>query len=397
MDFQLTAEQESFREEVRQFLKSELPPDWHGMAGPTMIEMELDKDDVWEMYQKISKKLARKGWISMAWPKAYGGQERSHIEHAMFFEEMAYFRAPGINAIGVVMVAPTLIVCGTDEQKKQHLAPIANAESFWCEGFSEPEAGSDLASVKTRAEEKEDAYYINGQKVWTTLSTRSDWCAVLARTDPELPRHKGLSFFLMDMKTPGVESVPMEDAANGHELSEVFFDNVKVPKANMVGGKNEGWKVAMTLLSFERSGSGFIGTGRRLLDDITAYAKQAMDGRTPTVYDHLIRHRLANSATKIEIARLLSYRVAWMQDQGLIPEAEAGLSKVFITEAMQELANIGLQLEGPFAQLRHGSKWSALNGSIWHSYVCSMGPKIAAGANEVQRNVIAQRGLGMPR
>lgn len=397
MDFRLTEQEEAFRNEIRQFLKQELPPDWHGVAGPTMIEMELEKDDVWAMYKKISKKLAQKGWISMAWPKEYGGQERSHIEQAIFFEEMAYYRAPGINAIAVVMVAPTLIVCGTDAQKKKHLAPIANAESFWCEGFSEPGAGSDLASLKTRAEEKDDAFYINGQKVWTSLSSRSDWCALLARTDPDLPRHKGVSFFLVDMKTPGVQAVPMEDAANGHELSEVFFDNVKVPKENLVGGKNDGWKVAMTLLSFERSGSGFIGTGRRLLDDITAYAREVMSGRPLSVQDHLIRHRLANSAAKMEIAKLLSYRVALMQDQGLIPEAEAGLSKVFVTETMQELANIGLQLEGPYAQVKKDSKWAKLNGAIWHSYVCSMGPKIAAGANEVQRNVIAQRGLGMPR
>ncbi len=397
MDFRLTEEQEAFRNEVRQFLQAEIPSDWHGVAGPTMIEMELDRDDVWEMYQKMSKKLAQKGWLAMAWPREYGGQERSHIEQAIFFEEMAYHRAPGVNAIGVVMVAPTLIVLGTDEQKKKHLPPIANAETFWCEGFSEPEAGSDLASIKTRAEEKDDAYYINGQKVWTTLSTRSDWCAVLARTDPELPRHKGVSFFLVDMKIPGVEVVPMEDAAQGHELSEVFFDNVRVPKENMVGEKNSGWKAAMTLLSFERSGSGFIGTGRRLLDDLVKYTSEVMSGRELTVRDHLIRHRLANSATKIEIARLLSYRVAWMQEQGLIPEAEAGMSKVFITEAMQELANIGLQLEGIYAQIRQDSPWAKLRGSIWHSYVCSIGAKIAAGANEVQRNVIAQRGLGMPR
>lgn len=397
MDFRLTAEQEAFRTEIREFLEAEIPPDWHGMAGPTMIEMELEKDDVWAMYQQISRKLAEKGWIAMAWPREYGGQERSHIEQAIFFEEMAYYRAPGINAIGVVMVAPTLIVCGTDEQKKKHLAPIARAESFWCEGFSEPGSGSDLASLKTRAEEKDDAFYINGQKVWTSLSSRADWCAVLARTDPELPRHKGISFFLVDMKSPGVEAVPMEDAANGHELSEVFFDNVRVPKENLVGEKNGGWKVAMTLLSFERSGSGFIGTGRRLLDDTVKYASSLMDGRPLTIHDHLIRHRLANSAVKIETARLLSYRVAWMQEQGLIPEAEAGMSKVFITEAMQELANIGLQLEGPYAQVKGNSEWAQLNGAIWHSYVCSIGPKIAAGTNEVQRNVIAQRGLGMPR
>jgi len=397
MDFRLTAEQEAFRTEIREFLEAEIPPNWHGVAGPTMIEMELEKDDVWAMYQQVSRKLAAKGWIAMAWPREYGGQERSHIEQAIFFEEMAYYRAPGINAIGVVMVAPTLIVCGTDEQKKKHLAPIARAESFWCEGFSEPGSGSDLASLRTRAEEKDDAFYINGQKVWTSLSSRADWCAVLARTDPELPRHKGVSFFLVDMKSPGVEAVPMEDAAYGHELSEVFFDNVRVPKENLVGKKNGGWKVAMTLLSFERSGSGFIGTGRRLLDDTVKYAQSLMTGRPLTIHDHLIRHRLANSAIKIETARLLSYRVAWMQEQGLIPEAEAGMSKVFITEAMQELANIGLQLEGPYAQVKGNSEWTQLNGAIWHSYVCSIGPKIAAGTNEVQRNVIAQRGLGMPR
>ncbi|MDY6911697.1 MAG: acyl-CoA dehydrogenase family protein [Chloroflexota bacterium] len=397
MNFQLTKEQETFREEIRQFLKTELPADWHGIAGPTMLEQELDREEVWEMYHKIAKKLAERGWIAMAWPKEYGGQERSHVEQAVFHEEMAYYRAPGINAIGVVMIAPTIIVCGTDEQKKKHLLPIANAESFWCEGFSEPGAGSDLASIKTRAEEKDDAFYISGQKVWTTFSHRSDWCGMLARTDPDAPKHKGISFFLVDMNTPGVEAVPMQDASTGYELTEVFFDNVRVPKENLLGGLNDGWNVAMTLLSFERSGSGFIGTGRRLLDDIAGYAREATKDKNLSVYDHIIRHRLANSATKLEIARLLSYRIAWMQEQKLIPEAEAGMSKVFATEALQELTNVGLQVAGLYGQVREGSKWAQLRGSLWHSYVCSLGIKIAAGTNEVQRNIIAQRGLGMPR
>ena len=397
MNFQLTAAQEAFREEVRQFLEQELPSDWGGVTGPTMLEFELEKDDVWEVYQSMARKLGEKGWIALSWPKEYGGQARSHIEHAVFVEEMAYYRAPGINQIGVEMVAPTIIACGTDDQKKRHIPPIAKGETFWCEGFSEPGAGSDLAAVRTLAEEREDAFYLNGQKVWTTLSQRSNRCGLLARTDPEAPRHKGISFFLVDMKSPGVEVNPLEDAGNGQELTEVFLDNVRVPKEDLLGEKNDGWNVAMILLSFERSGAGWIGTSRRLLDDLLVYAREEMGNGGSAMTNQLIRHRLAEMAIEVEISRILSYRVAWMQDRGLNPEAAASLVKVFGTEMMQVLANVGMQMIGLYGQLGRDSTWTRLKGNIGHFYICTIGPKIAGGTSEVQRNVIALRGLGLPR
>ena len=397
MNFWLTEEQEAFRKEIRQFLKAELPSDWSGVTGPTMVEFELDRDDVWEVHKTMACKLGEKGWLALSWPAEYGGQAKSHIEHAIFSEEMAYHRSPGINTIGVEMVAPTLIVCGTEGQKEKHLRPLARGETFWCEGFSEPEAGSDLGSVRTRAVEKEDAFYIDGQKVWTTLSQRSGWCALLARTDPEAPKHRGISFFLVDLKSPGVTINPMEDASDGSELTEVFFDNVRVPKENLVGERNQGWGVAMTLLSFERSGAGWIGTLRRLLDDIAGYFREIVNPSEPTSKSRLIRHRLAEMAIQVEISRLLSYRIAWMQDKGLNPESDAALMKVYSTETMQELANIGTQLLGLYGQLGRDLKWAPLKGVIEHCYVCTIGPKIAGGTSEVQRNVIALRGLGLPR
>ena len=391
MDFAFTEREEAFREEVRQFLSEELPPGWIGYTNPALAGPDLGDDESWEFSRVMARKLGERGWLALAWPTEYGGQARSHIEHAIFCEEMTYNRAPGVDQIGVLMLGPTLIVCGTDEQKSTHLRAIARGETWWCEGFSEPEAGSDLASVRIRAVEKDDAFYIDGQKVWTSLANRAEWCALLTRTDPEAPKHKGLSFFVVDMKSPGVTVGPLEDAADGRDLNEVFFDNVRVPKGNLVGEKNRGWEVAMTLLSFERSGVEWIGSARRLIDDLVGYAR-TVEGVSP-----LMRHRLADMATEVELSRLMAYRVAWMQDRGLLPEFESSVVKVFSTEVLQRVANTGMQLIGPYGQIKRKTKWAPLEGLINYYYICTRGPTIAGGTSEVQRNVIALRGLGLPR
>ncbi len=224
MDFTFTESEERLRGELRRFLADVLPPDWEG-SGTDL------SDDDFEFGQYFNKRLAERGWIAPAWPKQYGGLGATHVEQAIFGEELAYHRAPmGGRIFGVGMIGPTLIVHGSEEQKRRHLPGITAAEVLWCQGYSEPGAGSDLAALQTRAVRDGDDYVINGQKIWTTQAHRAQWMFLLARTDPEAPKHKGITFFLVDMKTPGITVRPLVNMAGRHEFNEVFFEDVRVPK-----------------------------------------------------------------------------------------------------------------------------------------------------------------------
>ena len=394
MDFTFTKEEEAFRHEIRDFLKKELPANW---VGPTYTEDELEDEGLWAMGRKLAPKLGEKGWLAMAWPKEYGGQARTYMEQAIFKEEMAYHRAPGIDFPGIAMCGPTILAFGNPEQKTQFLPPIAKGKVFWCQGFSEPQAGSDLAAVKTSAVQKGDHFVVNGQKVWTSGGHRANWMFLLARTDPQAPKHKGISFLLLDMKTPGIEVRPLRNIVGGHAFNEVFFDDVKLPVSNMVGGLNDGWRVATSLLSFERSGIERLAFTRRLLDEISDFAREALGGETPAHTVTLMQHKLAQMVIECEVGRLLAYRVAWMQNQGQIPQAEASISKIFGSELMQRVANVGMQLLGVYGQLLKGSERAQLGGRVAHVYQSSLGRTIAAGTSEIQRTLIATRGLGLPR
>jgi len=395
MDFTFTEEEEAFRQEIRDFLKSELPADW---IGPTYTEDELEEDEFWNMGRRLAPKLGQRGWLAMAWPKEFGGQARSYIDQAIFKEEMAYHRAPGIDFPGIGMCGPTVLTFGNDEQKAKFLPPIAKGEVFWCQGFSEPEAGSDLASVKTTAVLKGDHFVVNGQKVWTSGGHRANWMFLLARTDPQAPKHKGITFLLLDMRTPGIELRPLLNIVGGHAFNETFLDDVEIPVANVVGEINDGWRVATGLLSFERSGIERLAFTRRLLDEITEFAREAFkSGTMPDYHVTLTRHKLAEMAIECEVGRLLAYRVAWMQQQKMIPQSEASISKVFGSELMQRVAGVGMQLLGTYGQLLKGSKWAPLGGRVAHVYQSSLGRTIAAGTSEIQRTIIATRGLGLPR
>jgi len=387
MELRFTPEEERFRREVREFIQKELPPRWR---GPIYIEAVFERDDYWEVNRRLQRKLGEKGWLALAWPREYGGQERSPMEQLIFAEEIAYHRCPGFDFFGVKMLAPTLLHFGTEEQKRRFLPPIARGEVWWCQGFSEPNAGSDLASLQTRAEDRGDHFVVNGQKIWTSGAHRADWCFLLVRTDPTAPKHKGISFLLVDMKTPGVEVRPLINIVGGRSFNEVFFDNVRVPKENLVGEKNEGWKVATALLNFERSGIERVAACRRMLEEIVEFL------RDRPVAPRL-RQRLAEMAVEIEVGRWLAYRVAWMQSRGLIPDAEASISKVFGSELMQRLGQVGMELLGLYAQLEEGSPWVPLDGVIEHLYLSSLGRTIAGGTSEIQRYIIAVRGLNLPR
>jgi alkylation response protein AidB-like acyl-CoA dehydrogenase len=385
VDFTFSPREQALRAELRAFL------------AETLRSVDTDSDSAtstenFEQQRWFNRQLAQRGWIAPAWPKQYGGLGASYIEQTIFAEELAYHRAPpGQRVFGVGMLGPTLIVHGTEEQKREHLPRITSGEVCWCQGYSEPGAGSDLASLKTAAVRDGDDYVVNGQKIWTTGAHVSDWMFLVARTNPDAPQHRGISFLLVDMRTPGITVRPLVNMAGKHEFNEVFFEDVRVPVRNRVGEENNGWYVAMTLLDFERSSVGVTAAGRRLIEELTAFARERGG------LDAVTRGRLAEAAVEIEVARMMSYRVAWMQQAGLRPNYEASMVKVFATEMMQRLYNVGVNLLKSFGTLEPGSAWAPLRGRIEHGYLVNVAPTIYSGSNEIQRNIIATRGLGLPR
>jgi 3-oxocholest-4-en-26-oyl-CoA dehydrogenase alpha subunit len=391
VDFRFSESEERLRTDVRAFLLDTLGPDYEG--GGTEIS-----DDDFEFGQFFNRKLAERGWIAPAWPKPYGGLGASYIEQMIFAEELAYAGAPnGGRVFGVGMIGPTLIVHGSDEQKAQHLPGITRGEVLWCQGYSEPGAGSDLAALTTRAVRDGDDYIVNGQKIWTTQAHVAQWMFLLARTDPEAPKHRGISFLLVDMKTPGITVRPLLNMAGRHEFNEVFFEDVRVPARNLVGGENRGWYVAMTLLDFERSSIGSIAGTRRTLEQMGRFARETRHDGGRVIDLPPVRAGLADLWIEAEVSRMLSYRVAAMQQKGLVPNYEASVVKVFATESAQRLYNFGTRMMGLYGQLTAESPWARLRGTVEAGYLSSVAPTIYSGSNEIQRNVIATRGLGLPR
>lgn len=391
MDFRFSDEDEALRREIDQFLRDTLPAGWAGTGS------DLGDED-WEFAQEFNRKLAAKRWIAPSWPRAYGGLDASHIEQLIFSEALSYHRAPpGQRVFGTGMIGPTLIVHGSEEQRRQHLPGITSGTVAWCQGYSEPGAGSDLASLQTRAERDGDDYIINGQKIWTTGAHHSDWIFVLARTDANLPKHKGISFFLVEMQTPGISVQPLVNMVDRHEFNQVFFEDVRVPKANMVGPENGGWYVAMTLLDFERSSIGSVASARRSLEEVVAYLRAPRPGGSRLTDEPLLRTALAELAIENEVARVMAYRIASMQDRGLTPNHEASMIKVFATELLQRLYNFEVNALGLHGQLRPCSPNAPLGGRAEQGYLTNVAPTIYSGSNEIQRNIIATRGLGLPR
>ena len=394
MDIHFTEQEEAFRQEIRQFLKEELPEDWDPLDQGSPFSPER-----MPFTRSMSKKLAEKGWLTLAWPKEYGGQARSIMEQTVYREEMTYWGAPGTDlGVGAISwVGPTLMIAGTEEQKAEHLPPIARAERYWCTLYSEPGSGSDLASLQTSAELDGDDYIINGQKIWTSAGHIADYGWLAARTDPDAPKHRGISLFLLDMKSPGVTVRPIINMVGSHEFNEVYFDNVRIPKGNLVGEENRGWYTLAVALDFERSGVGYSASARRTLETLVKYAKETERNGKPLSEDPIVRHKLAEREIETEVSRWLSYRVAWMQSQDMMPNAEASMSKLFGTELTQRVAQTGMDILGMTGQLSKGSKWAPLQGYIQRIYLSSVSSTIAAGTSEIQRDIIARRGLGLPR
>ncbi len=392
MDYQFTASDEAFRGEVVNFIDD----NWVPPSGP---EVEGD-DSHFEAERAFEKRAASKGWLTMAWPEEYGGRGASHIQQMIYREEAAYRGAPGSGGQGISMVGPCLMLHGTEEQRQEHLPRIANAESYWAQGFSEPGNGSDLAGLQTRAVRDGDDFVINGQKIWTSGAHYADWIHVLTRTDPEAPKHRGISYFLLDMNTPGIEVRPLINMLGEHGFNEVYFTDVRVPAANMMGEYNRGWYVAATLLDFERSGVAWSATSRKSVELMSEYAAErpGRRGGAKLIDDPGVRNGLANLMIESEIAKLISYRVVWMQSQELVPNHEASMSKMFGSELGQRVSRFGVNMMGLHSQrIDPDDPDAPLAARIGRAYMSTVPSTIAAGTSEIQRNIIATRGLQLPR
>ncbi len=383
MDFGWNEEEQAFRDKVREFIHA----NWKGGFD---AEEEGDEDGSWERMREYQKEMAKNGWLTMAWPKEYGGQAASFMEQMIFAEESALVGAPG----GQGLVGPTLMIHGTEEQKREHLPKIAAAETVWAQGYSEPGSGSDLASLQTRAVRDGDDFVINGQKIWTSGAHHADWIHVLTRTDPDAPKHRGISYFMVPMSTPGISVRPLEQMHGAHGFNETFFEDVRVPAKNMIGEENRGWYVATTTLDFERSG---VGRAAAVAMHHKAFMDFAQDPANGVTLSNPQRHAMAEWKMEAEVGRIIGYRVAWMQGNGLVPNYEASMSKVFNTEATQRGARRAINALGLHGQLKPASPHAVIGGMFCQLYMSSVARTIAAGSSEIQRNVIATRGLGLPR
>jgi len=393
MDFRFTPEEEAFRQELRGWLRENVPPNWEGV----FLEEE---EEEWTLGRAFVKKLSQKGWVAPAWPKEYAGMDASPAMQLAYNEEMGYHRAPiGSVLQAVGYIGPAILSFGTEEQKKQHLPPITAGETVWCQGFSEPEAGSDLASLRTRAVKDGDDYVINGDKTWTSNAHRSDWCIMLVRTDPAAPKHKGISFFLVDMKSPGITVQPIINMANVHSFNQVFFEDVRVPRSALLGQENQGWYIGAMTLDFERSSlvAAGVAMAKRGLDDLVDYCKETKVNGRSLLDKPLVRHKLAEIAIEIEVGKYMVYRVVSLQARKEPGSIEAAVCKLYTTEMDVRLANTGIQILGLYGQLHRDSKWVQLMGRFQKSYLYAIAMMVGGGSSEIQRNIIAMRGLGLPR
>ncbi|GMU40406.1 MAG: acyl-CoA dehydrogenase [Chloroflexota bacterium] len=403
MDWNDSPEQAAFRTTVQQFIKDKLPKRYAGgeeeaFEGGWATDRRSDDPEARQAAQDWAKALASNGWIAPHWPKEFGGAGLSPMEQFIYKMEMAKAGTPNVGGSGVSMLGPTLIVHGTEEQKAQHLSGILSGDVLWAQGYSEPGSGSDLASLQTRAVRDGDEYVVNGQKIWTSGGHLADWFFVLARTDPDAPKHRGISFLLMDGQTPGLSVRPLINMGWAHGFNETFFEDVRVPVSNRVGEENRGWYVGMTLLDYERSNITGAVSARRDIEKLLDYAKG--EGKAFSRLDdyNSIRLEVADRFIETEVMYNFSFRIISMQDRGLIPNYEASTSKLFNSELVQRLSNTGMKSFGLYSNVWDAkSKYAAVDASFTQRYVFSVSATIAAGTSEIQRNIIATRGLGLPR
>jgi alkylation response protein AidB-like acyl-CoA dehydrogenase len=391
MDFDFTEAEEAFRKEVRAWLEANLPDD---LRGRGFAASRADREEVGRL-RAWQKRMCEAGFVGMDWPREFGGRGASIVEQIILYQEMARAESPQlVNRGGVSMLGPTLMKYGTRAQQARFLRKILTADEIWCQGFSEPNAGSDLANLQTRAVLEGDTFVVTGQKVWTSMAHVAEWCFLLARTDPEAPRHKGISFLLVDMTSPGITVRPLRQMTGEAEFNEVFFDGVRVPAENLVHRLNEGWAVAITTLAYERDLLTFIRhiSLRNALHRLVRLVKER--GRAA---DPLVRQQVAGLWIGEQALQLGAYRSLTKILRGGQPGPEGSTAKLFWSQLDQELARTASEVLGPYAQVAHGSPWAPDEGQ-WAFYAAlAQASGIRAGTSEILRNILGERVLGLPK
>jgi alkylation response protein AidB-like acyl-CoA dehydrogenase len=390
MDLTLSPSEEEFRDEVRSWLQANHP-------GP---EPEAGLDEVMTFRREWQLKLHAAGWAGISWPKDYGGRGATMIEQAIFAAEATRQEAPSpANVLGLAMGGPVIIAHGTDEQKARYLEPILTGEEIWCQGFSEPESGSDLASLKTRAVKDGDEWVVTGQKVWTTFAQYAKWCMLVARTDSDAPKHQGLTYFLMDMEQEGVQTRPLVQITGEGEFNEVFFEEARVPDANVVGGVGNGWAVAITTLMNERAGLAFgaISQIQNSLGRLSKLARETPSNGATAAADPYFRQRIAQLHIEVETMRLNAYRGLTKTMQSGIPGPEGSLGKWQWADINQDLTELALEIEGAYSMLARGADHAVAGGAWQYGFLRSRANSIEGGTTDILKNIIAERVLGLPR
>ena len=385
MDFEFTPEEDAFRAELRTFLDEQLPAWWRGMF--------VDDERAMAETRRICGELADRGWLTMSWPREFGGSDASVWMQTIVREEMWEHEEPrGPQYMNLNYIGPLIMRAGTRDQQQRFLGPMARGEVIWCQGFSEPDAGSDLASLKTGAVDGGAHFVVNGQKIWTSYADApADWCLLLVRTNLHAPKHRGISMLLVDMTTPGITVRPIATMAGPHEFNEIFFDDVVVPRDCLLGEQDGGWELVVQGLTFERAGIARYARAGRIIELLVEWARETGRATDPDV-----RRKLGELRTRYEAARLLNYRAISLQAAGEVPSVEASIARIHNGQLEQLVSQVGLELLGPAGQLGD-DRWAPLAGAVRRHWARNIPTTIAAGTLEIQKNVVAQRGLGLPR
>jgi alkylation response protein AidB-like acyl-CoA dehydrogenase len=393
MDFNYSPEQEAYRGQVRAWLEANQPP-------PLTADerVRINEDLLWERNKRWHRKLFAGGWIGLSWPREYGGRGATFIEQLIFQQELSRLNLPvGVNVLGIIMNGPALMQWGTEEQKQRYLQPILKADEIWCEGMSEPGAGSDLAAIQTRADLQGDSFIVNGQKVWTTVAQRADFCQLFVRTDQNVPKHKGMSALIVDMRSPGVTVKPLKQITGDAEFNEIFFEDVRVPKANLLGPLNSGWQVLVATLMHERVGiSETVAGGDVILAQLIELAKGTVMNGVSATCDEEIRQALAQFACELTAKKYNGLRGLTKRLKGLQPGAESSIGKLVSTELSQRMTKFAARLLGPYGALERHSSF-APEGDWLRRQLWSEALTIAGGSSAVQKNMIGERILQLPK
>jgi alkylation response protein AidB-like acyl-CoA dehydrogenase len=395
MDLKFTPEEDAFRQEVAAWFDKHLPPREErpraGVLGEEAAE-EFARARAWH------RKLYEGGWIGMSWPKQYGGRQATLIQQVIFQQEATRLGAhPGVNIIGIGMIGPTIMQWGSEAQKQRYLQPMLAGEEIWAQGFSEPGAGSDVASLQCSAVRDGDDYIVNGQKVWTTGAQWAKWIELLVRTDPTKPKHEGISCLIVDMESPGITVRPLKQITGDASFNEVFFDNVRVPRANLLGAENAGWKVAITTLMHERVAIGGLGVGEHALEQLVDLARRVRRHGRVAAEDAAVRQQIAQFAIEIKAAKYSALRRLTKQLRGAPPGPEGSAGKLTLTELQLKMSRFAYELLGPYAALLETSPYRVGRGQWATRVMEARGLSIAGGTTEIQKNILAVRALRLPR